>query len=301
MTDGIYDNITIKDYHANRTHDSSTTLKWAKRSLGYYDFMRKNQGKEEVKSHFDFGNAFELALTNRVQFNAEVAVAEDAMWVAEADAAKIKEDGKPYAKPRSSSIYQAKQKEFEAASVGKYTINDEGPESYETIETMLESCMKDKIIQALIANTEYQLSLFWHDDQTGLGLKTRPDICKRKKNVIVNIKTILDGSPDAFSRELAKYDYPFQACVEITGALCSGLMPTVDNYFWLVCEKVAPFHATVYEFDPSDIRYHMDELEYVLAKLKEAKEKNFFPGYSDRADNPHGILTAKIPMWARTI
>src|SRR5574343_1362278 len=107
---------------------------------------------------------------------------------------------------------------------------------------MLSSCYQDKVIQGLISNTEYQLSLFWTDEQSGVRLKTRPDICKRKKNVIVNLKTTLDGSPEAFSKDINKYDYALQACIEWRGCVASGIMPTVDNYVWLVVEKVAPFN-----------------------------------------------------------
>lgn len=305
MTDGIFNDISIEAYHADREYDSSTTIKWAKQSLAHYAYMRNS--KQEDKPHFSFGNAFELALLDRVGFNKAVGVMETEMWVAEAQAEKKKEDeakskGKtkefiPFVKPKSSGFYQNKEKAFIEQNAGKYHIDDVGKHSYATIEKMLESCMKDSTIQRLISGIEYQLSLFWHDDQTGLGLKTRPDISKRKNNVIVNVKTIEDGSPQSWSRELVKYDYPLQACIEMSGAVATGLMNSVDNYFWLVVEKVEPFNATIYEFSQNDIPSCMDQLEYQLNKLAKAKKENLFPGYTQEADNAHGILTASIPPW----
>lgn len=120
---------------------------------------------------------------------------------------------------------------------------------------------------------------------------------QNKKNVVVNLKTTLDGSPKAFSKDLAKFDYPLQACVEIKGCIASGLMPQVDNYFWLVVEKVEPFNATIYEFIESDIRSTMMELEYYLNIIAKAQKENFYPGYTQQASNPHGILQATIPQW----
>lgn len=295
MTDGIFDNISIIDYHADREYDSSTTLKWAKQSLAHYAYMRNTPQKD--KDHFSFGNAFELALLDTKHFNNAVGVMETEMWIAEANAERMKKEGKIYEKPGASKVYQAHEEKFHLDNIGRYHIRDVGPHSYEVIEKMLESCMRDAVIQKLISGVEYQLSLFWHDEQTGLGLKTRPDISKRKNNVIVNLKTVEDGSPQAWSKELAKWDYPMQACVEMSGAVATGLMPQVDNYFWLVCEKSEPFNATIYEFDKSDIRACMDQLDYVLHKLAAAKKQNLFPGYTDRADNQHGILTAEIPVW----
>jgi hypothetical protein len=66
-----------------------------------------------------------------------------------------------------------------------------------------------------------------------------------------------------------------------------------------VVESVPPFNATIYEFDKTDILPTMDELDFVLNKIKRAEEENLFPGYTDRSDNPHGILKAEIPMWYR--
>lgn len=297
---GIHTNISIEDYHADCDYLSATNLKWARKSLAHFrhEMEKKVNGEEqEQKSHFGFGNAFELALCSpSKEFVEKVVIREDDMWVAEA-----RNKQPDIVKLRNSKTYQDRAKEFEASINGRYVINDMGKESYECIEAMIESCKRDKVINALLANMEYQVSCFWEDPETGILLKTRPDICKRKNNVIVNVKTIDDGSPQSFSRELAKYDYPLQACIEMRGVIATGLMDHVDKYFWLVCEKSAPFNATIYDFDQKDWGYCDDELDYLLLKLKKAKEQNLYPGYSDRADNMHGILTAEIPLYYKTI
>lgn len=292
MKNGIYKDITIEEYHANDTHISATQIKQAKNSLKEFHWRQTGKIKNETKTCFDFGNAFELALLDRDQFSSKVAIMQDELWVAEA--LKEKPDLKS---PKQSKSYQTAQSNFLSENQGKYIISGSGNESYETIEGMLESCYQDKVIQKLITGIETQLSLFWTDDQTGLNLKTRPDFCKAKKNVVVNLKTADCGEPDKFSKEMANYDYPLQACMEITGCVASGLMPKVDNYFWLVVEKKPPYNATIYEFAQDDIKWTMDCLDWVLRKISEARKKNFFPGYTDRADNQFGILTAKIPLW----
>jgi len=297
MEDGIYDNINIQDYHADREYISATGIKMAKKSLRLYDWNYNRPVKQEEKIHFDFGNSFELALLDKIGFEKAVAIRQTETWTHMANMARIQETGEPYKSPKLSAVYKAEDSKFEAYNEGKYIIPDIGPQSFQVIECMLESCMRDSVIKKLIEGTEYQLSLFWTDEETGLKMKTRPDICKRKKNVIVNLKTIEDGSPEKFSRDLCNYDYPLQAAVEITGCLKTGLMPDVDNYFWLVVEKSEPYNATIYEFDKSDISHSMDELAYYKNKIAQAKKENLFPGYSDRADNPHGILTARIPSY----
>jgi hypothetical protein len=297
IPDGIHTDISIGDYHANRTHVSATSLKQSKRSLKQFDWHRRGIMPKSDGNHFSFGNAFELALLDKKGFENEVAIMQDEYWIALANEEYMKEKGKTYSNPRQSARYQAEKSRFIAANDDKYIITDKGDQSFECIEHMLTSCYSDSTIQKLIEGTEYQLSLFWTDPETGLKLKTRPDICKRKKNVIVNLKTAVDGSPSQFSRDLAKYDYPLQACLEIKGCIETGLMEQVDNYFWLVVEKEAPYNATIYEFQKSDIQSTNMELEYYITKIKQAQDKNLWPGYSDQADNKHGILTAKIPSW----
>lgn len=295
IPDGIHTDISIHDYHANRTHVSASAIKEAKKSLAHFRYYLDN--KQEDKSQFSFGNAFELALLDKKGFENEVAIEQDSYWIALANEEYMKEKGKTYASPRASARYKAEYSKWEAANEGKYKIAETGKESFATIEKMLANCHKDSTIQKLIEGTEYQLSLFWTDPETGLKLKTRPDICKRKKNVVVNLKTALDGSPAKFSRDLVNYDYPLQACLEIKGCLETGLMTSVDNYFWLVAEKLEPFNATIFEFQKSDISTTNMELEYYITKIKQAQDNNLWPGYSDQADNKYGILTAKLPAY----
>lgn len=292
IEDGIYTDISIKDYHENRTHYSATQLKYAKKSLKHFysyvnGFLEKPEGL-----HLNFGNAFELALLNQEAYVNEVAIIPDQDFI---DLAL--QDNPKLTVPRNSKVYKDSMDDWRKLHAGKYHIMDKGDQSFDAIEEMLSSCMQDSVIQALIKNTEYQLSLFWTDPETGIKLKTRPDICKRHKNTIVNLKTTEDGSPQAFSKDLCKYEYPLQACVEIDGCIKSGLMDEVDNYFWLVVEKVAPFNATIYEFTGSDREACMDNYRFTLKKIAKARDQEKWPGYSDRADNEHGILKAKIPLW----
>jgi len=140
--------------------------------------------------------------------------------------------------------------------------------------------------------------MFWVDEN-GLQLKTRPDICKSKKNIIVDIKTTIDGSPEKFSKDLANHDYPFQSVMQIDGCIKSGFMPQVDEYYWLVCEKEPPFSATLYKFEPEDIEFCMFEYERTKKNEAECLKTNVWPSYSQRADNKWGILSANIPLWYR--
>lgn len=301
ISNGIHTDIDIKAYHANTSHISATSIKEAKVSLKQFDWFRRGLMPKSEGKHFDFGNAFELALLDREGFERDVAIMQDDYWIALANEEQKAKGKDAYKSPKQSTRYQAELSKFVSENNGKYMIQATGEQSYQAIEAMLESCYSDETIKKLISGTQYQLSLFWSDQETGLNLKTRPDICKVKKNVIVNLKTAEDGSPKKFTKDLVSYDYPLQACVEISGCLATGLMPQVDNYFWLVVEKSPPYNATIYEFDKADIAACMQEYEYLVYKIAKAKEENHWPGYTDQADNKHGILQAFIPPYYKSI
>ncbi len=293
MEDGVYTDLSITDYHANKTHISSTGIKYIKKSLKHFDWFHSGKFDLEEKPHFSFGNAFELALLDHVGFEKDVAIAQTEYW-----AAQVLKDRPDIKRPKQTKEYEAYESKFKFDNKSKlYEIPDVGDQSFETIEQMLISCKQDATIQRLIEGTDYQTSIFWTDPETGIKLKTRPDMNKRKKNVIVNLKTTLDGSPEGFTKDLKKWDYPLQACVEISGCLRTGIMDKVDNYFWLVVEKVPPFNATIYEFQETDIMAVMDSYDFLLSRIKKAQEQNKYPGYSDQADNEYGILQAKLPAW----
>lgn len=286
MKNGIYTKLTIEDYHANKTHYSSTGVKHAKRSLKDFWYYKQGHYDHGHVSHFDFGNAMELALLDHSEFVDKVEIF-DADQRPEAD------------KTFGSKLNKEWKQDFfdNAQSENKYVINKEGDNSFEIIECILDSVYRDAVIQKLIKNIDYQSSIFWTDEKTGLNLKTRPDVIKSEKNAIIDIKTTLDASPEKFKRDLSNYDYPIQAIMQIDGVINGGLMEKVDYYFWLVLEKNPPYSAQLYEFALEDRVMIEEHYRFLLSRISRADELNFYPGYTDRADNEHGIIRANIPPY----
>ena len=292
MTKGIHKDIDIDDYHADLDWLSSTLLRKASASTRHLWYYLNTEDEDERKFHFDFGNAFEISLLDQSRFGKAVAIYDDSEIIE-----KISTERPNIVGFGLTKEYKAWKKQFYSENESKYIINKTGKESYETIEAMLDSCYRDSVIQSMIKGIEYQYSLGWIDEETGLQLKTRPDICKLNKNVVVDVKTSLNGSPDSFGRDIGKYKLHIQAIMQIDGVLKTGLMPSVDAYFWLVVEKNPPYNATLYEFTEWQQEESMDEYRFLLKTVKEAKEKNLWTGYSGFADNKYGILPAPIKPW----
>ena len=283
MKNGIYEDLSIEAYHENKTHFSATQLKKAKRSLKEFKYDLDDETEQERKSHFDFGNAFEMALCNGIDKILDYVVVLDI------------EDRPELDKGITSKLNQAWKKEI--LNGPKLVVAKDGKESLETLKLMVESCLENPTIVSFLQNTYYQKSCFWTDKETGLNLKTRPDITQVERSIVVDIKTTLDGSPQKFSRDASNLDYFVQAVSQIDGVINSGLMPSVDNYFYLVVEKVAPYNATIYEIDVEDLIWLNDSYEYLKDKVAKAMKSGEFKGYDYNSDNKYGIMRMDIPLY----
>lgn len=282
----IKKNLSIEDYHYSEEYTeylSASSIKEAKKSLKAFKRYQDSREERERKIHFDFGNAFELALVDLKEYTNKVTVLNADL------------------RPSPEKTFAAKDNkawkldiEAEATAQNHYLINEVGDHSAETIQRMLVSCNAEPTIKALLSKVEYQYSFFWKDAETGLKLKTRPDVSIVNKNNLIDIKTTDDASPRAVANAISKFNYPTQACMQIDGVQQTGYIGEVDNYFWLFVEKKAPFDAVLYEFSKEDRALKMADYKRTLKAIAIAKESNKYPGYSAGASNDYGILTAKI-------
>lgn len=289
---GINRTISIEDYHSDRYFLSSSSIKEAKKSLKHFEYYLKNK-EQSRKSHFDFGNAFELALMDCVNKRTSVELSDFGKYVSILDESQKPKPEKDY-RTKENAIWK---EEFFLENQSKYIINKTGNESFETIERMIEACSSQAYIRSLLEGSEYQTSCFWKDSQSFIKLKTRPDCVNVGKKIIIDIKTTKDGSPEDFSKDCANYNYPLQAIIQIQGILASGLLDNVEHYYWLAVEKSEPFNAQLYEFQKSDWDMLSIQLEFILSKIKRATALKKYEGYFERSDSNTGVLGLELPMW----
>ena len=299
---GIHNDLSIEDYHANKLILSSSGLKQAKESSRHFAYYITTES--ERKSHFDFGNAFEVALLDAISGTKDaertIGVRNTERWVKEAL------DEKELKVPKNSTYYQKKKAEFEKANASKYLIDDVGNESWETIQEMIASCKADKTITKVLEKTDYQKSFIWKDEETGIVCKTRPDLAVNRQKVIVDIKTTLDASPAGFFRQCANLDYPLQAIMQIEGVQQSGYIDQVDDYYWLAVEKTPPYNAQLYRFQKADreliydaFKYYLKRAATVINDFKSGKITAYtdVKGYSETSDNVHGVIDFELPLY----
>lgn len=300
MKDGIYqgkNDLTIEEYHANETHISASSLKHFRKSPKH--FKERYRKEEERKSYFDFGNAFEVALLDREHIDERIYIVDTQEKINEIQEARIAEGKDPYQKVKATKDYR----EWYASELNKagdrYVIDATGPESWEAIEGMLSACYEDAVINSLLSDIEYQCSIFW-THPNGVKLKTRPDVLTRRKNVCIDVKTDLEGSPVSFAKKAAQLDYPIQAVMQIDGLVSSGKMAQVDLYYWLVVTKEPPYCATLYRFKDEDRAWVTELYNYWIDLLAEGLSKDLWPGFQQYGDK-YGIVDLDLPLWYRSL
>lgn len=285
MTDGIH-NLTIEEYHANDTHLSSSQLKPILNSLGHFWHEFNNKEAQSKNIVLDFGNAFELFLTNESEFSDKVAIFETEKRPQPDKDFRIK-DNKDF------------KKYFFEKNKDKYIINDVGEHSFEVIEKMASSFVNHTAARNIIENSEPQISLFWTCKKTGIKLKTRPDFFKKSNKkrggIIADLKTDKNSTTDKHFQSIINNHYAFQATIQIEGLRHFKLIDDYFSYYWVFCSKIAPFNTEVYEFDQEDIKLFNQIYYEKLTELKKAQKKGEYLTYNKK--NNFGIKQVEFPFF----
>lgn len=283
IEDGVYYDMPIDVYHGNKTHLSASSIKESFKSLAHFKhYLNK---KQEKKIYFDFGNAFELSITDDKEFVENVAI--------------FDKDNRPEPnKTFASKTNKEWKNKFNIDNANKLIINFDGDESINTIISMKESLYKHPACVAILKNANYQTSIFWTDKETGLKLKTRPDFwkpaTKNRTAIITDLKTDVNTEESKHLKKIIDLNYPIQAVMQIRGLKSANLISDC-RFFWTVCSKRAPFNTEVYEFDIEDIIKFDDALSFKLNEIKRAMEKDSFLSYDPARD--YGIKAVEFPYY----
>ena len=158
---------------------------------------------------------------------------------------------------------------------------------FDTLVAMQESLMRNEQAKDLLRDGIIEQSYFWTDKESGLMVKSRPDIMH--SNMYVDLKTCSDASPRAYQREMIDYGYHWQgAMLRDAIRACEGReMSTVIN----VCvETKYPYMTAIYIIDEAAIDYAEKQYKSALLELRECIEADVWLGY--------GIATIGMPSWA---
>jgi hypothetical protein len=111
------------------------------------------------------------------------------------------------------------------------------------------------------------------------------------RNIIVDLKTTDDASPEGFARSIAKFSYDMQAAWYLDCANAAGI--DVNTFLFVAVEKSAPYAIGIYELDHESIEIGRAKCRKALNLYRYCKENNDWFGYSP------DIITLSLPRWAK--
>jgi len=154
-------------------------------------------------------------------------------------------------------------------------------EEEDTLHKILKAVNEHKFAKHILKHGHAEQSIFWHDSETGVLCKTRPDYMTQ--NYIVDVKTTRSASWEDFGKSIANYGYHRQAALALVGReAISGLRDT--NFINLCIEPERPFIVSAFVMDDDAIKQGILEYKRGLRIFKQCSEENYWPVYVEELE-----------------
>jgi hypothetical protein len=200
----------------------------------------------------------------------------------------ITKDGKQSNSPASCGLWIATAQK--ARNEGKIPL---AKAEIQKAQRMAGNVFGNPLAAKLLAEGTPEVSIYWHDDQTGVRCRARPDYLPDRpgRMICVDYKTAKSANPLAFERAAADYGYHQQAAWYLD-ALREAEIDDDAAFLFIVQEKVAPYLMSLVQLDPEAIELGRRQNRRALETFAKCRDEKVWPGYGD------GIHTAHLPAYA---
>jgi len=162
----------------------------------------------------------------------------------------------------------------------------------EAVTGMAESLARHPLVKAGILDGKVERSLIWKDAETGIWIKSRPDVIPNASAVMADLKTTVSVTDDALAKSLASYDYQCQGAV--VGMAAEAVLGVQMEAFALVwVEKADPWCVRVTQLTPDDLERGRRQVRAALRTMARCIDTGVWPG-------PGGADASylSLPAWA---
>lgn len=128
-----------------------------------------------------------------------------------------------------------------------------------------------------------ETSAYHIDEETGVLVRTRPDMYSVDHRIICDVKNMASASPRAFAKATGDYGYHMQDAA-YTDIWSKGSGHEVEAFFFVVFEKSDPPMVAVYEIDANAAAEGHALYRAALAKYAECLKADEWPGYSPEVE-----------------
>lgn len=271
---GIYDHLTLEQYHADMVPSGSLSSSGARNLLApscpaKFDYERRHPSPPS--DAMEFGSAVHsIALGN----GAEVVPVAAKSWTGKA----------------------AQHERWEIRASGRIPLLEA---QFQTAHEMCVALRRHPLAAKLLDPEcgMAERSLFWRDEQTGVMCRARPDwlpeTVEGERLLVPDIKTITEVDPDSIAKSMANYSYPMQADFYETGIKALGIAQDVVFLFVFV-RKTRPHLVQV---------VGVPEIDRMIAAAKNRRAIDLFAQCTKSGEWPEynpGIAYIDTPGWAQS-
>jgi hypothetical protein len=163
-------------------------------------------------------------------------------------------------------------------------------DEWDRVELCCNATTKSELARVIIdASDIREKSFVYKDFLTGIDCRVRFD--GLAGDLIVDIKTVSDGSESAFVRSIADYKYHIQAAHYLEGF--RTLDPSRDwKFVFITVETLAPFRCRVFNLDDESLSIASEQRASLLESFKLRKQSG---NWSEAGENE--VVTLSLPNW----
>lgn len=260
---------------------SSSALKVIhEQSLMHYDYRRRNP--KPPTPNMILGTALHMRVLEPDRAKVEI-------LTVPGDAPKKATKAQINAKSPSAAVIESMDwwAAWERQAEGKVVLD---ASQAEIVDGMVEAVTNHPRFDELFGGGQAEVSLQWADAGHDMPCKCRFDYLT-PDGFGSDLKSCADASPDGFARASAGFLYHFQAAHYATGYEALQGEP-LRGFVFVAVESEPPHGVGIYVMPENAIRFALDRIATLKARLKEAQATNRYPGYSTN------VQRLVIPKWA---
>ena len=174
------------------------------------------------------------------------------------------------------------------------------PVVYDQIDGMVKSVMDNPHASSVIRSGQkdgkIEDSLFWVDSGTHIQCKARIDVVPDKSSMycdcLVDFKTTVDASKDAFTKSVWNFGYARQCHHYLRGWNTLNPHDERTNFIIIACEKSPPYAVAMYELSDDCLQLGAAEVNELYNLYAECESEDNWPSY------PQTVQELDLPPWA---
>src|SRR5262249_22187213 len=125
---------------------------------------------------------------------------------------------------------------------------------YDIVRAIAGSIRAHPIAAEAFAGGEVEVTLIWHDPETGAPCRARPDYLPAHGRWLVDLKTAASANPRNWRDQAYRLGYHARAAWYLGGA-AAVLGQAPEEYWFVIVEKEPPYLVSVISFDDDALNW----------------------------------------------